>query len=60
MSCNLCGQEFDMRNLSQVFAHEECGGIPVDYSKLGKINKTSVRIGEPILYINDGDEVGLN
>lgn len=34
MNCNSCGQEFDMRDLSQVFAHEECNGMPIDYSKL--------------------------
>ena len=60
MKCNSCGQEFDMRDLPQVFAHEECNGIPVDYSKLEKINTTAVKIGEPTLYILNGGEVNLN
>ena len=49
-----------MRDLSQVFAHEECNGIPVDYSKLEKINSSAQKIGEPILYVLGHGEVGLN
>ena len=60
MKCNSCGQEFDMRDLSQVFAHEECNGMPVNYSNIEKINTTAVRIGEPILHIVDGGSVNLN
>jgi hypothetical protein len=49
-----------MRDLSQVFAHEECNGIPVDYSKLEKLNRSAQKVGEPILHIIGNGEVGLN
>ena len=53
MNCNACGQEIDMRNLSQVFAHEPCEGI-VDYETMEKITQSgSIKIGEPIYYTND-------
>ena len=60
MNCNSCGQEFDMRDLSQVFAHEECNGMPVDYSKLEKINTFAQKIGESTLHILGHGDVGLN
>lgn len=60
MNCNKCGQEFDMRYLSQVFAHEECGGNHVDYSQLEEINKTAQEIGIPILHVIGKGEVSLN
>lgn len=60
MNCNRCGQEFDMRDLSKVFAHEECNGIPVDYSQLEKINSSAQKIGEPILHILGNGDVYLN
>lgn len=60
MNCNSCGQEFDMRDMSQVIAHEECNGMPVDYSKLEKINSSSQKIGKPILHILGHGDVGLN
>jgi hypothetical protein len=60
INCNSCGREFDMRDLSQVFAHEECNGIPVDYTNLEKINSSAQKIGEPILHILGHDDVGLN
>jgi hypothetical protein len=60
MNCNKCGQEFDMRDLSQVFAHEPCDGNWVDYSKLEKINKTAQEIGSTILYVIGKGEVSLN
>lgn len=59
-NCSKCGQEFDMRYLSQVFAHEECEGIPVDYSKLAEINKTAQEIGSPILHVIGKGDVSLN
>ena len=37
INCNSCGQEFDMRDLSQVFAHEECNGMPINYETIEKI-----------------------
>lgn len=60
MNCTSCGQEFDMRDLSQVFAHEECNGMPVDYSQLEKINSSAQKIGEPFLHILGHGDVGLN
>lgn len=60
MNCNSCGQEFDMRDLSQVFAHIDCNGIPIDYSKLEKINNSAQKIGEPILHILGHGDINLN
>lgn len=60
MKCNSCGQEFDVRDLSQVFVHEECGGMPVDYSNLKKLNSSAQKIGVPILHVLDHGEVSLN
>ena len=60
MNCNKCGQEFDMRDLSQVFAHEPCDGKWVDYSQLEKINSSAQKIGEPILHIIGHGDMGLN
>lgn len=37
MKCNTCGQIMDLRDLSQVFAHEECNGIPINYDKMEQI-----------------------
>ena len=37
MKCNSCGQVFDMRDLSQVLAHEECNGAPITYATIKQI-----------------------
>ena len=51
MNCNSCGQEFDMRDLSQVFAHEECNGTPVNYETIEKIpHDKGVEIEKPITW----------
>lgn len=34
MACNACGQEFDMRDLAAVVAHEQPGHGPVDAASL--------------------------
>lgn len=60
MKCNNCGQEMDLRDLSQVFAHEGCNGIPIDYSTLEKINSSAKKGGEPILHIINHGDVSLN
>jgi hypothetical protein len=52
-NCGNCGQEFDMRDLSQVFAHEDCNGIPVDYETTEQIpHSGSKRIDEEITWSN--------
>lgn len=58
--CSCCGQIIDMRDLSQVFAHEDCNGIHVDYSKLEKLNSSAQKICNPILHILNIGNVGLN
>ena len=60
MDCNVCGQEIDMRDLSQVFAHEPCEGV-VNYETMEKIpNSGATRIGEPIIYTKTNRKINLN
>lgn len=60
MDCCQCGQPFDMRDLSQVFAHEPCNGW-VDYKTMEKIpHSGSIRIGEPILHTKNNGKINLN
>ncbi len=54
MKCNTCGQSMDLRDLSQVFAHEDCGGIHIDYDSLKQINSSSIKIGTPEQYTKKG------
>ncbi len=59
-NCAVCGQEFDMRYLSQVFAHEPCNGF-VDYETMEQIPRSgAVRIGEPILHTKNNGKINLN
>lgn len=59
--CPDCGQIIDMRDLSQVFAHEPCDGIPKDYDKIEQITYSgSQRIGEPIVWTKDKQSITLN
>lgn len=52
-NCPVCGQEFDMRDLSQVFAHEPCDGTIKDYDNIEEIpHSGSKRIGEDITWSN--------
>jgi hypothetical protein len=61
MDCNNCGQEFDMRDLSQVFAHEKCNGMPIDLENIKKIpHSGAIRIGESILHTKNNGKINLN
>jgi len=61
MKCNSCGQIMDLRDLSQVFAHEECNGIPIDYATMEQVPHSGAqKIGEPTLHTKKHGEVGLN
>lgn len=59
--CSNCGQMIDMRDLGQVFAHEDCNGISVDYEKIEQIPYSgSQKIGEPIFWTKDKQPIDLN
>lgn len=61
MNCGTCGQEIDMRDLSQVFAHEDCEGEHIDYSKTIKITHSGARrIGSPELHTKNNGVINLN
>ena len=61
LKCQNCGQIIDMRDLSQVFAHEECNSIPVDYGKIEQIEYGgSQQIGDPIFWTRDKRAINLN
>jgi hypothetical protein len=34
MTCHECGEQFDMRDLSQVFYHEEVNHKPISYNSV--------------------------
>lgn len=52
-NCSVCGQEFDMRDLSQVFAHEPCDGKHKDYGNIEEIpHSGSKRLDEKITWGN--------
>jgi hypothetical protein len=58
--CADCKQIIDMRDLSQVFAHEPCNGF-VDYETMEKISHSaSIKIGEPILHTKNNGKINLN
>ena len=61
LRCQNCGQIIDMRDLSQVFAHEECNGIPHDNGKIHQISYSgSQRIGDNIFWTKDKNKINLN
>lgn len=61
MKCNTCGQIMDLRDLSQVFAHEECNGIPIDYSTMEPIeNSGCIKKDEPTLHTKNCGKIDLN
>ena len=61
MKCNACGQIMDLRDLSQVFAHEECNGIPIDYRKMEQIPHSSAqKIGSSEQFIKENGIINLN
>ncbi len=46
MNCSNCGQEIDMRDLSKVFAHEDCNGMPINYETMEQIPHSSSNLIE--------------
>ena len=61
MNCNSCGQAMDLRDLSQVFAHEECGGIPIDYDKIRQAAYSgSQKIGSSEVDLKNKGKINLN
>lgn len=59
--CPDCKQIIDMRDLSQVFAHEPCDGNQKDYEKIEQIPYSgSQKIGEPIFWTKDKKAINLN
>jgi hypothetical protein len=59
--CSDCGQIIDMRDLSQVFAHEPCDGIQKNYNDVEQIPySSSQKIGEPIIWTKDKRAIHLN
>ena len=61
MTCNGCGQIIDMRDLSQVFAHEPCDGIQKNYDNIEQISHSgALRIGSPELHTKNNGIISLN
>ena len=61
LKCTNCGQMLDMRDLSQVFAHENCNGIPVNNDEIKQIPyKGSRKIGSSTLWTKDKKRIELN
>jgi len=60
--CNTCGEEIDMRDLGQVFQHGNIiGGNEVCYDEKKAVTySSSLKIGEPILHIKNGEQIFLN
>jgi len=59
--CSKCGQMIDMRDLSQVFAHEPCNGIQKDYDNIENIPCSgSQKIGDPVFWTNDKKPIHLS
>lgn len=59
--CSDCGQVIDMRDLSQVFAHEPCDGVQKDYDNIEHIPYSgSQKIGDPVFWTKDKKEINLN
>ena len=60
-NCTLCGQMFDMRDLSQVFAHENCDGTHKDYTKVHQIKQGGdQKIGSPEVCYKVNGNINLN
>lgn len=59
--CTVCGQMFDMRDLSQVFAHEYCDGTYKDYDSVEQIQQGGAqKIGSHEVYYKGKGIVNLN
>ena len=61
MRCNSCGQIMDLRDLSQVFAHEECNGNPINYDTMKQIPYSGAqKIGSSELHTKNNGVINLN
>jgi hypothetical protein len=61
LKCVNCGQILDMRDLSQVFAHEDCNGIPLDLSNIKDIPFSgSKKIGTQEYFTKNKVLINLN
>ena len=61
MICNGCGQIIDMRDLSQVFAHESCDGTKKDYDNIKQISHSgALRTGSSELHTKNNGIISLN
>jgi len=59
--CPDCGQVIDMRDLSQVFAHEPCDGTRKNYNEIEKIQHSgSQKIGDNVYWTADKKPIHLN
>ena len=59
--CSECKQIIDMRDLSQVFAHEPCDGTQKDYDETEKIpHSGSQKIGDSVFWTVDKKAIHLN
>jgi len=59
--CSECSQVMDMRDLSQVFAHEPCDGNQKDYSKIEQLSSGgSQKIGDSFYWDKDKNPIHLN
>ena len=59
--CSDCNQIIDMRDLSQVFAHETCDGTQKDYNEIKKISHSGgQKIGDSIFWTTDKKPIHLN
>ena len=59
LKCVNCGQIIDMRDLSQVFAHENCNGIPIE--KIKQIPYSGSRkVGDSTFWTKNKKSIKLN
>lgn len=59
--CPKCKQVIDMRDLSQVFAHEPCDGTKKDYRNIGQITHSgSQKKGDSIFWTKGKKAINLN
>ena len=59
--CSECGQIIDMRDLSQVLAHEPCDGMQKDYDNIEQIPHSGAqRIGSPEVHTKNNGIINLN
>ena len=59
--CSECERIIDMRDLSQVFAHEHCDGTQKNYLEIEKIPYSgSQKVGDNIYWTPDKKPIHLN